>query len=214
MIKYIQLNYVRLAFFGITLLASYTIASFLVAERYTKYIYDLQSPQTAQMDAYMNVGIVFGGGISDQKPKPLLQKRLDTAYSLLSDGHVDKLILSGDNRSLDYNEPQAMYNYLVDQKQVNPDNLQLDFAGRSTYETCERASKIFSLDKAYLISESIHLSRAIYLCRHFGIEAFGIASPSTPDGGEYWREILARDKAVFNSLLIGERTVLGEKIDL
>lgn len=76
--------------------------------------------------------------------------------------------------------------------------------------------ELFVISDAYLISESTHLPRAIYLCKHFGIDAYGIDSSGESSKGlqigQRWREILARDKAVFNIYLIGEETVLGEPI--
>lgn len=166
----------------------------------------------------ISVGIVLGGGIQDGKPRPLLKDRLETASRLLEQGKVRKLILSGDNRFNHYNEPQVMKNYLVREKGVDPEKLQLDNAGRSTYETCERAKEIFDLDTTILISESTHLPRAIYLCRSFGIEAYGHKSDGQSSAGlrigQNFREIMARTKATLNIYIIGENTVLGDKIRL
>lgn len=162
------------------------------------------------------VGIVLGGGIKDGKPKPLLKDRLDTAAETLESGVVSKLIVSGDNRFWHYNEPQVMKNYLVNKKGIDPDLIQLDNAGRSTYETCERARKIFNLDRTVLFSESTHLPRAVYLCRSFGIETYGLVSDGESSAGlrigQRWREVLARTKASINIYLVGERTILGDKI--
>jgi vancomycin permeability regulator SanA len=180
-------------------------------------LYTLSDPALETASENIQVAIVFGGGARNGKPLPLLAERLDTAKSILDRGYVDKLILSGDNRTLDYNEPIAMYDYLVS-KGVSPDALQLDQAGRSTYETCERAKKIFNLTKAILVSEATHLPRATYLCKSFGVDAIGVISEGRTATGLYssqrWREIFARDKALFNVYFIGERTVLGDPIDL
>jgi SanA protein len=166
----------------------------------------------------LKVGIVPGGGIESNKPLPLLQDRLDAAASLLQSGRIDKLIVSGDNRFDHYNEPEVMKAYLVREKSIDPKRIYLDNAGRSTYETCERAKKIFNLNKAVLISERTHLPRAIFLCRSFGIEAYGFSSDGQSSAGrqvgQRFREILARTKAGLNVYVIGERTVLGEKIEL
>lgn len=164
------------------------------------------------------VGIVLGGGIKDGKPRPLLKDRLDTANELLEEGKVRKLLLSGDNRFPHYNEPQVMFNYLVREKGVDKDKLQLDNAGRSTYETCERAKEVFNIQSTILISESTHLPRAIYLCRSFGIDAYGYKSDGISSAGlrvgQRFREILARTKAAINIHLIGEHTILGDKIEI
>lgn len=195
----------------LVVLAVVLIANYFYIGTYGKYI-------TSDPPPYASIGIVPGGGIEDGKPRPLLKDRLDAGAFLLEEGKVRKLIVSGDNRFLDYNEPEAMKNYLVREKGIDPKHIQLDNAGRSTYETCERAKKIFSLDTAVLVSETTHLPRAIYLCRSFGIEAYGFSSDGQSSAGlqigQRFREIMARTKAGINVHIIGERTLLGEKIEI
>jgi len=186
--------------------------SYAVIGNYGKYI----EPSDALSADDPQVGVVLGGGIESGKPRPLLKDRLDLAAKLLNEKKLKKLLLSGDNRFVDYNEPEAMKNYLINEKGINPSFIALDNAGRSTYETCERAKKIYGLDKAVFISESTHLPRVLYLCRSFGIEAYGISSDGQSSAGlqvgQRFREIMARTKATINVHLVGEKTVLGDKI--
>jgi vancomycin permeability regulator SanA len=173
-----------------------------------KYILDPNSRH------HERVGIVLGAGITkDGRPFKELQARLDIAARALDDGQVDKLLLSGDNRFKKYNEPDAMIKYLVTQKHVARNKLQPDYAGRSTYESCERASKVFGLKSAIIVSAPTHLPRAIYLCRHFGIEAYGISSGEDANNGKR-RELQANVKAVFNVYVYGEHTVPGTPIHI
>ncbi len=195
----------------------YTLASSLVIQKYDSHIYHADDIMLTRLGRSTKVGIVFGGGVRDNQPLPLLRDRLLAAKDLLQNGAVEKLILSGDNRFLEYNEPLVMYNFLVENG-VDSEKLQVDYAGRSTYETCERAKKVFNVQEAILISESTHLPRAIYLCRHFGVEAYGAISDGESSAGwkvgQRWREVFARNKAVFNVYFIGEKTVLGDPIPL
>ena len=159
-------------------------------------------------------GIVFGAGITkDGRPYKELQGRLDSAADALQAGMVKKLILSGDNRFPYYNEPDAMKNYLVNVRHIPTAQLQTDYAGRSTYETCERAKKIFGLDQAILFSASSHLPRAIFTCRKFGVESYGVAAGANANNA-FRREFLARSKAMFNIYIYGEKTILGPKINV
>ncbi len=160
------------------------------------------------------VGIVFGAGISkDGQPYQQLQARLDTAADALQQGSVRKLLLSGDNRYKHYNEPDAMINYLVKTRHIDPTLLAPDYAGRSTYETCNRAHEVFGVNKAILFTSVSHLPRAIFTCRKFGIESYGISN--TIEANNAWRrEPLARLKALFNVYVYGERTIKGEQIKL
>jgi vancomycin permeability regulator SanA len=190
-----------------------TMLSYLYIGRFARYIITGATfPQPAI------VGVVLGGGVENGQPRPLLQDRLDTAAGLLQEGKVSKLLVSGDNRIARYNEPEVMRRYLVGKKGIDARLVHMDNAGRSTYETCERAKKVFGLDRAVFISESTHLPRVLYLCRSFGIEAYGVNSDGQSSAGrqigQRFREVMARTKAVLNTHVIGEPTVLGDKIVL
>jgi vancomycin permeability regulator SanA len=205
----------RIGLLLLSFLLTYTALSSFIIQSYES---DIVSDSELDTKQNIYLGIVFGGGVREDAPLPLVRDRLNAAHRLLENGAITKILVSGDNRSLDYNEPTVMKNYLIDTHGVNPEVIQEDFAGRSTYETCERASRIFGVRAAYLISEKVHLPRAIYLCRHFGIDAYGYASDDLAASGlqlgQKWREILARDKAVFNVNIKGEQTILGDPIDL
>ena len=184
------------------------VACYRIIEPYRHYT--LQPPYKVHDE----VGLVLGAGINNNgKPYKELQARLDVAAEALNAGTVNKLILSGDNRFKNYDEPTAMQNYLIDTKHIAKDKLVRDFAGRSTYESCERAAKIFDLKKVIIFSAASHLPRAAYLCRHFGIETYGIASNLEANNSTR-RELLARVKAVYNIHIRGEATVLGAPISL
>lgn len=213
---YVVSNYKEMIILTISILVVFTLSTYIVVERETSNVYSLaNSDQLTNKD--ISVGIVFGGGVSDTKPTSLVKERLETAKELLDRGVLDQLIVSGDNRFLEYNEPTAMHDYLVEIG-VNSRHIQEDFAGRSTYETCERAKKIFGVDRAILISDSTHLARAVYLCSHFGIESYGVETEGSVAESmkfsQQLREILARDKAIFNIYIYGEKTILGEPINI
>ena len=183
-------------------------AAQLIISPHKKYV-------VLQQDArHMHVGLVLGAGVTkDGKPYKELQARLDTAADALNAGVVQTLILSGDNRFTYYDEPTAMKHYLSEQRGISDDKLILDYAGRSTYESCERAAKVFKVSELTLFSAGSHLPRAIYLCRHFGIRTQGIASGLEANNSTR-RELLARVKAVYNAHVSGERTILGDPIIL
>ena len=216
--SYIEKKLKPLLLLLLGIIFSFTFASFVIIQKESTKVYSLNEAIKSSETNKANVGIVFGGGVAENEPLPLVRERLNTAKILLDMGVIDTLLLSGDNRYLDYNEPAVMQAYLVNTLGVDPIRLQPDFAGRSTYETCERASKVFKLDAALLISESTHLPRAIYLCEHFGVTSYGIKSDGDPSSGlqagQRWREVMARNKAVLNIHVYGEKTVLGDPIPI
>ncbi len=176
-----------------------------------KYILDAGDSSMIQ-DKQLRVGLVLGAGITKQgQPFRELQARLDVAADAFDRGNVDALLLSGDNRLASYDEPGAMKKYLMEKRDIDGSYLHVDYAGRSTYESCERAHKVFGQNKLLIISANSHLPRAIYLCRHFGIEAYGLSSGVEANNSTR-RESVARAKAVFNLYIHGENTLLGPQM--
>jgi SanA protein len=121
-----------------------------------------------------HVAIVFGAGLRrDGTPTRVLRDRVETAAELYFSGKVEKLLLSGDNSLFEYNEPGAMRDYAAELG-VPEDDLVLDYAGRSTYDTCYRAKYIFDIKDAIVVTQQFHLPRALYTCSAFGIDAVGV----------------------------------------
>jgi len=120
------------------------------------------------------VAIVFGAGVRpDGSPTPALKDRVATAADLYFVGKVEKLLMSGDNRFVDYNEPQGMKDYALGLG-VPAEAIVLDYAGRRTYDTCYRARDIFGVQEAILVTTDYHLPRAIYTCNALGVGAVGV----------------------------------------
>jgi vancomycin permeability regulator SanA len=122
------------------------------------------------------VAIVFGAGLwRNGSPTPVLADRVTAAANLYFAGKVEKLLMSGDNRFVDYNEPEAMRQLALSLGVPN-DAIVLDYAGRRTYDTCYRAKAIFKVDQAILVTQAFHMPRAIYLCNRLGVDALGVES--------------------------------------
>jgi SanA protein len=132
------------------------------------------------------VAIVFGAGLwRNGTPTPVLQDRIDTAADLYFAGKVEKLLMSGDNRFIYYNEPGAMQEYAISLG-VPPEDIVLDYAGRRTYDTCYRARAIFGLENAILVTQAFHMPRALYTCNQLGLESAGVIA----DGRVYRKSSL------------------------
>ena len=162
------------------------------------------------------VAIVFGAGVwADGTPTPMLADRVEGAVELYRLGRVNKILMTGDNATPEYNEVVAMQQY-AERLGVPSQDIKLDYAGFSTYESCYRAKVIFGVERAVLITQKYHLPRAVYTCNQLGIEAVGLG---TPDWGKFrddsmrfytQREVLAVIKAILELHIIRPKpTFLG-----
>lgn len=135
------------------------------------------------------VAIVFGAGVRpDGRLTRMLSDRVSAAIELYQQGRVEKLLMTGDNSSATYDEVTAMQNYAL-ARGVPADDIRLDYAGFSTYESCYRAQAIFGVERAVLVTQRFHLARAVYTCRTLGVTAVGLG---TQDWGAYRESLLVR----------------------
>jgi len=161
------------------------------------------------------IAIVFGAGLwRDGSPTPVLRDRVATAVDLYLAGKVEKLLMSGDNRVEEYNEPMAMQEYAVSLG-VPPEDIVLDYAGWRTYDTCYRAREIFGVKDVLLITQGLHLPRAIYTCNNLGVSANGVpADRRVYRRGSriYWnlREVFATHVALWEVHVTHPLPLLGK----
>ncbi len=171
----------------------------------------VESPEPAQ------VILVFGAGLKeDGTPSDVLMDRLKVAAQLYEDGKAPDLILSGDNRFENYNEPDAMHDALVNLG-VPEEALHEDFAGRRTYDTCVRARQVWGVESAILVTQEFHLPRTLYTCKNVGIQSQGVSADLQPYvNARYFafREWLATYKAVVDLHLVRPNVILGEREEL
>ena len=165
------------------------------------------------------VGIVFGAGLEGDQPGNYLQGRLDLALKLWHAGKFKVFLVTGDNSSPTYNEPRAMRDYLT-ARGVPESVIVLDYAGFDTWESCDRAKRIFGVSKAILVSQNFTIPRATYLCRAAGIDAYGVGDPNGLHEGSTveWvrngmREVAASFNAVYQATIQPDPTFLGPQDD-
>lgn len=157
--------------------------------------------------------LVLGCGVyADGSPTPMLYDRLARGVELYGAGWADVLLLSGDNRSADYNELATMDRVAQDLG-APAEAITLDYAGLSTYDSLYRAREIFGVASLVIVTQDYHLSRALYLAEALGLEAWGVAAEGEDRPGQLYRElreILARDKDFLWAILQPEAAILGD----
>ena len=142
-----------------------------VESRYQERIYETVDEVPARP-----VALVLGAGLwADGSLTPILADRVFTGVELYRAGKVEKLLCSGDNRRVDYNEPQAMKEYAV-QLGVPEDDVVLDYAGRRTYDSCYRARDIFGVDGLVVVTQRFHAPRSLYTCESLGVDAVAVTA--------------------------------------
>ena len=161
--------------------------------------------------------LVLGCGVhSDGTPSAMLTDRLKRAVELYDLQAAPKLLMSGDHGQTDYDEVNVMKSCAVDAG-ISSDDVFMDHAGFSTYESMYRAKEIFGAKKIIIVTQEYHLYRAVYIARSLGMDAYGVTSDYNWYLDQFRRdvrEVLARVKDFGTSIFKPEPTYLGEMIPI
>ena len=160
--------------------------------------------------------LVLGAGIRRNNPSPMLEDRLKTAIELYNKGIAPKILVSGDHEHDDYDEVNVMKNYLKENG-IPSENIFMDHAGLSTYDSIYRAKKIFKASKVVIVTQKYHLYRALYIAKSIDLKSQGIPANKQKyafQSKRDIREIAARIKDFFQCIIKPEPTYLGEVIPI
>lgn len=159
--------------------------------------------------------LVLGCGIHDDgSPSAMLHDRLRRGVELYEAGAAPKLLMSGDHGRKGYDEVDTMKSFAVEAG-IPAQDVFMDHAGFSTYESMVRAKEIFQAEKIIIVTQEYHLYRSIYIAEQLGLEAYGVSSNYRRYRNQdkmNTREVLARVKDVFSCIFWPEPTYLGETI--
>ncbi|NVP17831.1 YdcF family protein [Candidatus Gracilibacteria bacterium] len=162
------------------------------------------------------IGLVFGASVINNKyPSDILKDRLKVAFEAYNNGKIKKIIVSGDNSKIDYNEPEVMKNYLIGLG-VKTEDIYLDYAGFDTYDSLYRAREIFDVTEIVLFTQDFHLKRAMYIGNKLGLKVYGVETNLQKYVKENYnnrREVFARIKAFFEiEIFKNKPRYLGDKV--
>lgn len=160
--------------------------------------------------------LVLGCKVNGNYPSHMLEDRLSLAIELYQKGAANKIIMSGDHGREEYDEVNVMKNYAINHG-VPSEDIFMDHAGFSTYESMYRAKEIFKVKKMLIVTQDYHLPRAIYNATAMGIEANGTYHKPREYAGQLYRdirEILARNKDFIFCIFKPEPTYLGDAIPI
>lgn len=159
--------------------------------------------------------LVLGCYVHDSgRPSDMLADRLRRGIELYQSGAAPKLLMSGDHGQKDYNEVKAMKLEAMEEG-IPSEDIFMDHAGFSTYESIFRARDVFAADKIIIVTQEYHLYRALHIANALGVKAYGVAADYHTYVGQAYRElreILARNKDFATSILKPTPTYLGEVI--
>ncbi len=199
------------SFFHLLVIVGLVLLLVLLIPRLVVFAYAQPRLYTVEQVPSKRVAVVFGAGLlANGNLSPELSERVSTAADLYLSGKVDKLLMSGDNRVVEHNEPGAMRKFAI-RLGVPSDAIVQDYAGRRTYDTCYRASRIFGLNDVILITQEYHLLRALYTCNMLGVHAIGVPADRSDSPYLYGnlREIPATIVAILQIYFTHPVPVLG-----
>lgn len=182
--------YIALLGTGLSIFASL----YVIAATHSSIYYAADSIPKSQVALVLGASIRSNGSLS-----PVLEERADAAVALYTMHKVSKILVSGDNGSLQHDEVYPVGKYLLS-KGIPEGDIFLDYAGFDTYSSMYRAKNIFGVTSMIITSQRFHLPRALYIARELGLDAVGLDA-SAP-GDHYFenatREVPATVKALFD----------------
>lgn len=175
----------------------------------------LTSNKAPSADAILVLGAYVhpDGGVS-----LMLNDRLIVARDLYNKGIAKKIIVSGDHGIKSYDEVNTMKSFLMEEG-IPSEDIFMDHAGFSTYESIYRARDIFLVEKLIIVTQDYHLKRAVFIARELGLEAYGVAA-DRHNYGQIMTKYELREKAARNNdfflakIIKAEPTFLGEEIPI
>ena len=161
--------------------------------------------------------LVLGCFVKDDgRPSDMLHDRLTRGVELYDLDAAPKLLMSGDHGREEYDEVAAMKQFAINAG-IPSEDVFMDHAGFSTYESVFRAKEIFQADKILIVTQEYHLYRALYIANQLGVEAYGVSSDYHTYVGQFmrdFREMLARVKDCAICIFKPEPTYLGDAIPI
>ena len=153
-------------------------------------VFSSQKNITDRENAEAEVIIVLGCGVKpDGSPSDMLRDRLLTAVDLYKNGAGKKLLLSGDSKNAEkYDEVGTMKRVCLSLG-VPEEDIMTDTLGLSTFESIDRAKKIYEIKSAIIVTQKYHLYRAIYIAKSRGISTVGVSADMHTYGGQLFRDI-------------------------
>ncbi len=181
----------------------------------SRYILTIEEASENNFDCVL----VLGAGVWGNTPSHLLEERLNKGLEVYKTGCTDRILMTGDHGRTEYDEVNVMKDFAVEKGAV-AEEVFMDHAGFSTYESMYRAKEVFQVEKVIIVTQEYHLYRAIYNARKLGLDAYGVAAD-----GQYnfslpvrtynnFRESLARCKDFIWCIFKPEPTYLGEAIPI
>lgn len=158
--------------------------------------------------------IILGAGIRGSNPSSMLEDRLLTGIELYNKNISNKIIVSGDHGRENYDEVNVMKNYLIENN-ISSEEIFMDHAGFSTYDSIYRAKEIFEAKKVIIVTQKYHLYRALYIAKELDLEAYGVIANKRDYQFQLKRdirEIAARVKDFIKCIIKPKSTYLGEII--
>jgi SanA protein len=153
-----------------------------------------RSPVTTDVKRvpHAQAALVLGAQVMPNgAPSSMLSDRISAAAELYKAGRVDKLLLSGDHSRKNYDEVGTMRRILL-AKGIPAEDIFTDHAGFDTWDSAQRARRVFDVSTAVVVTQRFHMARALYDARRAGLKVTGYAADRR-DYGRVMRRLQVRE---------------------
>lgn len=200
------------------LIVSLLVFTILCIDAYVSYTVRQQLYSNIQQVGHSRVGLLLGTSkyVSRGNINLYYKYRIEAAVALFEAGKIDFVLVSGDNRKLNYNEPETMKKDLI-AAGIPEGRIFLDYAGFRTLDSIVRSAAVFDSKDITVISQQFHNERALFIANNKGLNAIGYNAQDPPVNARVKvlvREKLARVKMVLDLLFNKQPRFYGDKIEV
>lgn len=189
-------------------------SDFWISSRAKSYIYhDMNALPTQDVGLILGTSKFNSAGFTNL----YFVNRIEAAVQLYKAGKVKHLIVSGDNRSNDYNEPLDMKKALI-ARGVPESAITLDYAGLRTFDSVIRCREVFGQQQFVVISQKFQDERALFIAHHHDIDAIAFTADDVPQRYSLKttiREYFARMRAMLDIYFLNAQPKhLGDPVEI
>lgn len=144
--------------------------------------WDIYSFSAEKRVIQSDVAIVLGAAVWDDRPTPVFEERINHAINLYQRGIVEKIIFTGGKAEHDRFAESDVAKAFAIEKGVPQEHIFIETKSYNTGSNLLEAKRIMEdhdMSQVLIISDLLHMKRALWLAENIGIKAYSSPTPTS-----------------------------------